>query len=205
MAGGRGGFVQNPQATSTQQQKPGQRACCDKAGGIEKANASEDTTTPEQAVAMAQTARPVMIPDAAKAFNTWTDRYLKASTEDRKAMVPEGVRIAEARRPEFKRLIQESPQKALAAAVPMVVRQQLPPSVVSRLEERVSGRAVLRVYQSTPEPVKAAEKETAKAPIVAPQPSVARVPRVAGAVAAASGCTQTASSSWLMRLATPLD
>ena len=175
MAGGRGGFVQNPQATSTQQQKPGQRACCDKAGGIEKANASEDTTTPEQAVAMAQTARPVMIPDAAKAFNTWTDRYLKASTEDRKAMVPEGVRIAEARRPEFKRLIQESPQKALAAAVPMVVRQQLPPSVVSRLEERVSGRAVLRVYQSTPEPVKAAEKETAKAPIVAPQPSVARV------------------------------
>lgn len=62
------------------------------------------------------------------------------------------MRMAEARRPEFKQLIQSNPRRAIETAIPMVTRQKLPPKVVARLEERVADRAVLRVYQSTPAP-----------------------------------------------------
>ena len=93
-----------------------------------------------------------LIPNAAQAFTAWTDRYFKAPAAEREHLVAEGAQIAEARRPEFKQLIQSDPKRAIEMAVPMVVRQQLPQAVVAKLEERVSGRAVLRVYQSTPVP-----------------------------------------------------
>ena len=65
-------------------------------------------------------------------------------------LLQEGVALAQQRRPIFKQLIQSDPRRALADAVPVVARQQLPQSVVNFIEERVAGRAVLRVYQSTP-------------------------------------------------------
>ena len=65
-------------------------------------------------------------------------------------MVDEGVSLAAARRPVFKQLIQTDPRQALAAAVPMVVRQSLPPAVVTQLEERVNRRADMHIYQGTP-------------------------------------------------------
>ncbi len=62
-------------------------------------------------------------------------------------MAEEGVALAEARRPALKHLIIADPRRALESAVPMVVRQQLPGEVAGQLEERVNGRAALRVYQ----------------------------------------------------------
>ena len=62
-------------------------------------------------------------------------------------MTSEGVALAEARRPALKQLLKSDPQRALENAVPVLVRQQLPREVVEQLEERVNGRAALRVYQ----------------------------------------------------------
>ena len=62
-------------------------------------------------------------------------------------MTDEGLALAEARRPVLKQLIKSDPQRALEQAVPVLVRQQLPREVVEQLEERVNGRAALRVYQ----------------------------------------------------------
>ncbi|HEU0009181.1 MAG TPA: Calx-beta domain-containing protein [Verrucomicrobiae bacterium] len=72
---------------------------------------------------------------------------MNASPAGRAAMTAEGFGFAEARRPALKQLIKDNPRRALNEAVPMTVRQQLPAEVVGLLEERVSGRAALRVYQ----------------------------------------------------------
>ncbi len=89
-------------------------------------------------------------------FAEWSQQYLKATPKERAILRAEGVALAQQRRPVFKELIKGEPRQALANAVPMVVRQQLPQDVVNQLEERVAGRAVLRVYQSTPQPGEAA-------------------------------------------------
>jgi M6 family metalloprotease-like protein len=90
-------------------------------------------------------------PDSALGrFQFWTQRYLAAAPADRAALVPEGVQLATARRPVFKALIVAHPREALRQAVPMVARPQLPAEVVAQLEERIGGRAQLRIYQSTP-------------------------------------------------------
>ncbi len=85
-------------------------------------------------------------------FAEWTQQYLQAAPKERAILLNEGIALAQQRRPVFKEMIKGDPRQALADAVPMVVRQQLPQSVVNFIEERVSGRAVLRVYQSTPQP-----------------------------------------------------
>ena len=81
------------------------------------------------------------------AFSDWSKRYVAASPDERVALAAEGVRLAEARRPVLKALIKSDPRRALKQAVPMVVRQELPREVLALLEERVNGRAALRVYQ----------------------------------------------------------
>ena len=58
-----------------------------------------------------------------------------------------GVQLAEERRPVFKKMIVENPRAALQMAVQMVVRQELPPAIVAKIEQRVNGRGALRVYQ----------------------------------------------------------
>jgi regulation of enolase protein 1 (concanavalin A-like superfamily) len=89
---------------------------------------------------------------AMAAFSDWSQRYLEATPKERAALVEQGVRLAEARRPVMKTLIKNDPQQALAAAVPMVVRQQLPPEVLQQLEKRVSQRMAVTVYQGMPPP-----------------------------------------------------
>ncbi|MES2708249.1 MAG: Calx-beta domain-containing protein [Verrucomicrobiota bacterium] len=84
---------------------------------------------------------------AAAAFSEWTGRYLAAPAEGKAALVAEGVTLAAARRPVFQEVIRRDPRLALAAAVPMVVRQDLPREVTDLLEARVNGRGALRVYQ----------------------------------------------------------
>lgn len=91
-----------------------------------------------------------------EAFTGWSRGYLTSSAEQRQAAVEEGVALAKARRPEFLKLIQKDPARALHEAVPMVVRQDLPAKVVAQLEERVRGTGALRTYANTTLPGNAA-------------------------------------------------
>lgn len=87
--------------------------------------------------------------DPLKRFDEWSQIFLDAAEEDKARLIEEGVRLAKARRPVFKQLIQEEPRRALSEAVPMVVRQSLPAEIVSELEERVAERGELRVYAAS--------------------------------------------------------
>ena len=62
-------------------------------------------------------------------------------------MVPEGIALAQARRPLLKQLMKDNPRAALEETISPRVRQQLPPEVLAWMEARLSGRAALRVYQ----------------------------------------------------------
>jgi len=98
-----------------------------------------------QDAAATSTSTPANEPLAA--FRRWSADYVNAAPGERAAMIADGVGLAEARRPVLKQFIKENTRYALSEAVPMVVRQQLPAEVVGLLEERVNGRAALRVYQ----------------------------------------------------------
>lgn len=75
------------------------------------------------------------------AFAEWTDHYLANPRAE--GMVAEGARLAAVRRPVMLDLIRTDPRRALAAAVPVMVRKALPREVVDLLEERVSGTGEL--------------------------------------------------------------
>lgn len=92
------------------------------------------------------------ITEPVTAFADWSKRYLAASAAERILLEPEGVRWAGARRPVMKELIKDNPRLALDNAVPMVVRQQLPTSVLPLLEQRVNQRGNVTVYQGMPPP-----------------------------------------------------
>ncbi len=74
------------------------------------------------------------------AFKQWAERYAAADPDAQRAMLAEGVALAQARRAALATLIKSNPKDALASAVPAVVRQRLPAEIVSQIEERVSGR-----------------------------------------------------------------
>lgn len=84
-------------------------------------------------------------------FAEWSKRYLAATVNARTALLAEGLRLAAARRPVLKQLIQDDPRRALESAVPMVVRQNLPAAVVDLLEERLSGIGGLEVLAVSPD------------------------------------------------------
>ena len=87
---------------------------------------------------------------AVDAFGQWTERFLAAEGEERRALLDQGITLASARRTELKALIAHNPREALARAVPPVVRQQLPRAVVERLEERVNEAAFFGVLGALP-------------------------------------------------------
>lgn len=66
-------------------------------------------------------------------------------------MVPEGVRLAQQHRQALKSVIAADPRTAIEQAVPMVVRQGLPPEIVAQLEERLSGVGPLEVLAVSPD------------------------------------------------------
>jgi hypothetical protein len=68
-----------------------------------------------------------------------------AAPVDRESLRAEGVALAEARRGALGRLIPEDPREALRRAVPMTIRQEMPPEVVAQLEDRVSDRGFFGV------------------------------------------------------------
>lgn len=84
------------------------------------------------------------------AFREWTARYLAAPPEERAALLPAGVTAARERRAALAALIRRDPRAALAAAVPVTVRQELPAEIVDLLEERVNGRGELALNAVTP-------------------------------------------------------
>jgi regulation of enolase protein 1 (concanavalin A-like superfamily) len=104
------------------------------------------------------TPSPALMPPESRAggalenFQYWSERYLRATAHEKLDMEEQGRALALARRPVFKELITRNPQQALLEAVPMVVRQKLPLSIVALLEERVAVRGVLRQYWRAPEP-----------------------------------------------------
>jgi regulation of enolase protein 1 (concanavalin A-like superfamily) len=85
------------------------------------------------------------------AFANWLLLYTQASKETQDRMAEEGVRLAEARRPVFKKLIQDDPRRALQESVPPLERDKLPPMLQEFLEQPVNAHGVMRVYQAGPE------------------------------------------------------
>ncbi|MEY5024573.1 MAG: hypothetical protein RLZZ244_101, partial [Verrucomicrobiota bacterium] len=84
-------------------------------------------------------------------FDGWMRRYFEAGVDRRGALIGEGIALAEERRVAMKALIPTDPSGALRNAVPMVVRQQLPEAVLSKLEERISARGFYGVAAVVPE------------------------------------------------------
>ncbi|MFN7561975.1 MAG: Calx-beta domain-containing protein [Prosthecobacter sp.] len=80
-------------------------------------------------------------------FTEWTKDYLRTRNPD---LISKGVQLAQERRPVFKALIMENPREAIQKAVPMVVRQKLPPESVSLLEKRMNHIGAIRVMQGVP-------------------------------------------------------
>jgi regulation of enolase protein 1 (concanavalin A-like superfamily)/plastocyanin len=91
--------------------------------------------------------------DVLAGFDAWSQKYLQATADERAAIIEEGARLAKARRPIFKQLIQSDPRRALQEAVRPLVRQTLPAEILAELEKPVEDRGVLRVYQAGPESV----------------------------------------------------
>lgn len=88
--------------------------------------------------------------DVVSGFSEWTARYLGVGEGEREVLVAEGMKWAEARRSVFKELIRRDPRGAIEQAVPMVVRQKLPASVVGLLEQRVNGKGELSLRMGVP-------------------------------------------------------
>ncbi len=84
-------------------------------------------------------------------FRRWTSRFLSAQGDARLDMVAEGVRLAEAHRSAMKLLIMTDPRAAMEQAVPMVVRQQLPADIVSKLEKRVAATVPMETLAVSPD------------------------------------------------------
>jgi len=88
-------------------------------------------------------------------FAQWTEEYLsEADGVARQALEARGEGLAKERRQALAELIEAGPEQAIALAVPLTVRQQLPASIVGQLEERVSVRAkyeVIAVFGNSPD------------------------------------------------------
>lgn len=97
---------------------------------------------------------PVVAPDFGKidAFQGWLTRWKNASAAEREELVAEGVKLAQERREEFKRLIATDPKLALELSVARVIRQDLPAEIVDLLEKPVSATGNYDVLMARPAP-----------------------------------------------------
>jgi uncharacterized delta-60 repeat protein len=86
------------------------------------------------------------------AFATWADSYIHTAEADRAQLVSQGVELARERRTALAQLIRSDPEQALAAAVPLSVRAQLPDAIIDLLEQRVAGHGELSLNAVTPAP-----------------------------------------------------
>lgn len=84
-------------------------------------------------------------------FAAWSQQYLAADEEARRALLVEGAALAKGHREGMKALILRDPKRALELAVPMVTRQKLPDEILRMLEERISGVGALEVLAVSPD------------------------------------------------------
>ncbi|MFO1437150.1 MAG: Calx-beta domain-containing protein [Verrucomicrobiaceae bacterium] len=117
----------------------------EKTGALELSKPVKATASPAQLAS--QSASKALSDDPMHDFTEWTKDYLSTRNPD---LISKGVQLAQERRPVFKALIMENPREAIQKAVPMVVRQKLPPEIVSLLEKRINDIGALRVFQGVP-------------------------------------------------------
>ncbi len=87
------------------------------------------------------------------AFKDWAARYQQATTDEAKAALEaDGAALARVRLTAMADLIQSNPERALELAVPPGVRDMLPPSVISLVEEAINARGDLEVMGVLPVP-----------------------------------------------------
>ena len=79
------------------------------------------------------------------AFREWAVRYAGATAGTRSALIEEGRVLVEGHRARLRELIASDSRRALEEALPMVLRQELPPDLTARLEERVNAEAFFGV------------------------------------------------------------
>jgi len=91
-------------------------------------------------------------PEDVKAFREWAKDYLAAPADERRAMEARGSVLAKAHTQAIAATIRKDPRQAIENAVPMVIRQDLPPTIVALLEKRVSLKAALNVHGNVPDP-----------------------------------------------------
>ncbi len=96
------------------------------------------------------------------AFSNWAERYVRAATpEHRVALEKDGLALARPRREVIASLIRKNPREAIAAAVPVSIRQQLPAPIEAQLERRVGGVGKISVNGLVPD-----EKGPSPEPII---------------------------------------
>ncbi len=107
---------------------------------------------PLESIAPAPATPPLPAPPETMNFRDWAKNYLTTPREQRPAMLAEGAELASAHTRAIAAMIRRDPRQAIENAVPMVVRQDLPPSIVRLLENRVRMKAALNVYGNVPLP-----------------------------------------------------
>jgi hypothetical protein len=133
---------------STSREKPDAPRTTASSPATPQPASSTAASTPDSSVSSTPTpsfADTTGVPEESSRFNNWLSRYLAATPAERTALLVEGRAHAAARRATLARLIVTDPRRALALAVPMVARQQLPADIIALLEERVSTRGSLGV------------------------------------------------------------
>ena len=128
-----------------QQDSPDTQASAGKAARQSRASLLQKSPALLQARPAGAAGAAVTNEGAFQPFNAWSERYLAASTVEQPLLIAEGAALAQARRAVLAELIQADPERALAMAVPMRVRQQLPAEVVQQLEDRVNDRGRFEV------------------------------------------------------------
>lgn len=92
-------------------------------------------------------------PDPALAgFATWTQSYLAADSAGRSAMEQRGEEIATTRLSSLEGMIAKDPRRALSAAIPLAIRDQLPASIQEKMEVRVDDFGDISLLHQTPLP-----------------------------------------------------
>lgn len=95
---------------------------------------------------------PQPVPAEVADFRNWAEAYLAAPDAEKATMLAEGKKLAVIHTRRIAELIPLDPELAITQAVPMVIRQDLPDSIVELLEERVNIKAALTVHGIAPLP-----------------------------------------------------
>lgn len=89
---------------------------------------------------------------AMAAFAEWYERFRTATPDQQRALLTEGIALAQQRREKLAEWIRTDPERALAAAAPVMVRRGMPPEIVKLLEQRVAGAGELALLAALPVP-----------------------------------------------------